>query len=517
MYHTTPSVFLDDEGITVAETLRFYPYRATFDFECFFDGEALPANSDHVQWIARHVPLSVNVASNVPGHEPLRCYVTDGDSDKLVGAMMRSLSAISDTAFDMLIPSYDNVLNELEVRKDAWDEAERKAPKEDDSKPEDDEEVEMEESKTNPYKTLIGQLLGWLYQLPVIGFNSGRYDLNVIKPFFVPYLLKPSKQDNEDVDEEEEEEEDDDDETRFVIKRQNTFMCFATKKLKFLDITSYLAPGFSYDKYLKAYGCELQKGHSPYGYMDGIGKLEDRALPPQEAFYSRLKNEGISDDDYARCQAVWCDNRMKSMRDFLVWYNNRDVVPFLEAIDKQFAFYKQQNIDMFKDGVSVPGLTLLYLFNELPSNTFFTVFNQTNSDLHLLVKDNIVGGPAIIFHRYHEKDITKIRGEETCRSIVGYDANALYLWALMQDMPTGWYTRRREERQFRPQQAQPFGQMAVQWLTWEAAKNGCAIRHQVNGREKRIGKLPVDGWCAEARTAYQFHGCFFHGCPKCYD
>ena len=518
VYHTTPSVFqrLDDEGITVAETLRFYPYRATFDFECFFDGEALPANSDRVQWIARHVPLSVSVASNVPGHEPPRCYVTDGDSDKLVGAMMRSLSAISDTAFDMLIPSYDNVLNELEVRKDTWDEAERKAPKEDDSKPEADEEVEMEESKTNPYKTLIGQLLGWLHQLPVIGFNSGRYDLNVIKQFFVPYLLKPSKQDNEDVDEEEEEE-DDDDEIRFVIKRQNTFMCFATKKLTFLDITSYLAPGFSYDKYLKAYGCGLQKGHFPYEYMDGIGKLEDRALPPQEAFYNRLKNEGISDDDYARCQAVWCDNRMKSMRDFLVWYNNRDVVPFLEAIDKQFAFYKQQNIDMFKDGVSVPGLTLLYLFNELPSNTFFTVFNQTNSDLHLLVKDNIVGGPAIIFHRYHEKDITKIRGEETCRSIVGYDANALYLWALMQDMPTGWYTRRREERQFRPQQAQPFGQMAVKWLTWEAAKNGCAIRHQVNGREKRIGKLPVDGWCAEARTAYQFHGCFFHGCPKCYD
>ena len=35
VYHTTPSVFqrLDDEGITVADTLRFYPYRATFDFE----------------------------------------------------------------------------------------------------------------------------------------------------------------------------------------------------------------------------------------------------------------------------------------------------------------------------------------------------------------------------------------------------------------------------------------------------------------------------------------------------
>ena len=74
------------------------------------------------------------------------------------------------------------------------------------------------------------------------------------------------------------------------------------------------------------------------------------------------------------------------MRDFLVWYNNRDVVTFLEAIDKQFAFYKKQNINMFKEGVNVPGLALLYLFNKLPNN-LFTVFNQTNNDLHLLVKE----------------------------------------------------------------------------------------------------------------------------------
>ena len=102
----------------------------------------------------------------------------------------------------------------------------------------------------------------------------------IIKQFFVPYLLKPSKQEDND-DGNDEDEEDDDDETRFVIKRQNTFMCFSTKKLKFLDIINFLAPGYSYDKYLKAYGCMLQKGHFPYEYMDGIRKLEDSALPPQ--------------------------------------------------------------------------------------------------------------------------------------------------------------------------------------------------------------------------------------------
>ena len=102
----------------------------------------------------------MSLASNVPGHETPHYYVTDGDSDKLVGSMMIDLGVISNAAFDMLIPSYDNVLNELEVRKEAWDEAEREAPKEAESKQEDDEEVDMGNTKTNPYKTLIGQLLG---------------------------------------------------------------------------------------------------------------------------------------------------------------------------------------------------------------------------------------------------------------------------------------------------------------------------------------------------------------------
>ena len=78
-----------------------------------------------------------------------------------------------------------------------------------------------------------------LHQLPVIGFNSGKYDLNVIKQFFVPYLLKPSKQEDNDAgndeDEEEEEEEDDDDdgdETRFVIKTTEHIHVFLNEETK---------------------------------------------------------------------------------------------------------------------------------------------------------------------------------------------------------------------------------------------------------------------------------------------
>ena len=366
----------------------------------------------------------------------------------------------------------------------------------------------------------MGQLYGWMRQLPVIGFNSGKYDLNAVKQFLIPYFLTTSKtveQDEEDEREQEETKKDENDGigSMFVIKRNNSLMCLSTDQLKFLDMINYIAPGFSYDKYLKAYGCEVTKGHFPYEYMGRLERLDDTALPPKEAFFSRLKNEGISDEDYASCQEAWRVNGMTTLREFLVRYNNRDVVPFLQAIDRQFAFYRQRGIDMFKQGISIPGLTLLYLFNDLPEKTYFTIFNEKNKDMHDLVKENIVGGPSIIFHRYHEKRVTTLRQNEYgeaarhCRSIVGYDANALYLWSLMQDMPMGWCTRRRVEKDFRPESAQLYGHMAAEWLTWESERTGRPIRHQINGRDKRIGKHRVDGWCSETKTAYQFQGCFF--------
>ena len=105
-------------------------------------------------------------------------------------------------------------------------------------------------------------------------------------------------------------------------------MCISTDQLKFLDMTNYIAPGFSYDKYLKAYGCEVDERSFAVRVHGLSERLDDTALPPKEAFFSRLKNEGISDEDYASCQEAWRDNGMTTLRDFLVWYNNRDVVPF---------------------------------------------------------------------------------------------------------------------------------------------------------------------------------------------
>ncbi|KAI8487962.1 hypothetical protein Bbelb_344100 [Branchiostoma belcheri] len=187
-------------------------------------------------------------------------------------------------------------------------------------------------------------------------------------------------------------------------------MSIATEDFNFVDLVNFLAPGFSYSHLLKAYECQEMKGVFPYEWMDGLSKLEQTSLPPADAFYSKLRGTHISPDDYAHCQAVWEECGMETMKDFLIWYNNKDVQPMLEAIQKMVDFYKDLGLDMLKDGISVPGLTLKYLFKNLGSDTFFTL------------PDN--------------------------EEVIGFDANALYLWAVGQQMPTEYYIRRQAETGF---------------------------------------------------------------------
>ena len=52
---------------------------------------------------------------------------------------------------------------------------------------------------------------------------------------------------------------------------------------------------------------------------------------------------------------------MTSFADWLRYYNNLDVVPFIEALQKMKTFYGERGIDICKDAVSLPGVSLQYL------------------------------------------------------------------------------------------------------------------------------------------------------------
>ena len=98
VYHSSVFERLDDENIRVSDSLRYYPYRVTFNIECWFDTAQLPTDSGMVHWVGRYVSLNVSVASNVPGYERVQCLVTDGDANKLVNNTMDIMRAMSDAA-----------------------------------------------------------------------------------------------------------------------------------------------------------------------------------------------------------------------------------------------------------------------------------------------------------------------------------------------------------------------------------------------------------------------------------
>ncbi|EFP06777.1 hypothetical protein CRE_13804 [Caenorhabditis remanei] len=78
------------------------------------------------------------------------------------------------------------------------------------------------------------------------------------------------------------------------------------------------------------------------------------------------------------------------------------------------------------------------------------LFLEENKDAFYKLKNNITGGASIVFHRYHEVNKTEITrphyndGEwtydekgKTVKKTVGFDANALYLYSLGEEMPCG--------------------------------------------------------------------------------
>ena len=59
----------------------------------------------------------------------------------------------------------------------------------------------------------------------------------------------------------------------------------------------------------------LRKGIYPYDYMRNWDVFNETKLPPKEAFYSKLNNSGITDEEYKYAKYVWEKPGCKTLRD----------------------------------------------------------------------------------------------------------------------------------------------------------------------------------------------------------
>lgn len=501
-----------------------HDYLVTFDFESL-QQYIEKLNADKLKFISEHIPVSVSIATNVPGFE-VEHFILSRNPNTICIEMFEYFDAVANKSKSLMMEKMDVLIQQVKMH--------------------------YNENEKEKFLNIINN---YCSNIPVVGFNSSFYDLNLISKYgFMKEIF-------------------DRDRSPFVIKSGTRYKVIKTLQFTFLDQMNYCAAGTSLAKFIKAYDIEESKGLFPYEWFDSYEKLDYLVKDlKKENFNSSLKNTEMDQDTFDKLMKTLESLNIIYVKDLLKWYNNLDVGPMLKACLKQKEFYYTFKLDMYKDGFSLPGLSenILFQFSQVgfaeymkeepdvntgqyfsPKNVdkkieqykeqdriakrslenfitkeevtdlfkkqkyvchycwaIGTVYNwsldrincskghilgncviacikcnvqrkdmimqkflrkkallrfaKTHPMIHLIdeknktvfykLKNNIVGGPSIVYHRYHEKGITKINrvhynherrewyfGEngKKCQSVVGFDANALYLYCLGQDMLCG--------------------------------------------------------------------------------
>ena len=224
-----------------------------------------------------------------------------------------------------------------------------------------------------------------------------------------------------------------------IIKLNNTYRMISNGMFNFKDIMAYVGPCTSFDQFLKSFDTAVPKGifchrltqnieeylkehpHLKVYRENVIELLKKSNIPSKKWFFNELKNESVNDTVYQSIVSNY-----SNVYDLLVDINNQDVFPAIEATKKLSKFFRDLKLDIHKDAISVSGLALKFLWKVKQPDCEFQLFNG-NEDLFYKFKNNLVGGPSIVFNHYQEMNVTRIRNGK----------HALYLWALTQAMLVG--------------------------------------------------------------------------------
>ena len=187
-----------------------------------------------------------------------------------------------------------------------------------------------------------------------------------------------------------------------------------------------------------------RKGVYPYDYVDRLDRLSETQLPPKEAFYSKLNDEHISDEDYEHAQKVWEAFDCKTLKDYHDLYLKSDVI-LLADVFETFRDLCMTNYELNPAWYyTAPGLA----WDAALKMTKVGLELLTDIEMLDMVEEGIRGGVSSIMHR-HGKANNKYMGkdfnpENPSKYLVYLDANNLYGWAMFEPLPTKgfkWMTK----------------------------------------------------------------------------
>ena len=119
-----------------------------------------------------------------------------------------------------------------------------------DDKEEKDASIQFLQMHKNQLIELQEHLERYCNVLPVFGFKSAKYDINLIKSYLLPILINERNMEPT------------------VTKKTNQFVSFKFGDVQLLDIMNFLGGATSLDSFLKACKTSETKGFFPFEWFD---------------------------------------------------------------------------------------------------------------------------------------------------------------------------------------------------------------------------------------------------------
>ena len=205
-YQLAETIFdrLDDVKINVPQELRLFSHLIVFDFESITVPDNTLRNTDLTSWIGKHVPISVSIASNLL-EDPI--FICNEDPYQLIRDFVSNLTYIAEKSTLLMREKLNAFVLELEEKYGAIRQLvpvkDNKGPTsaedlfdneaEPDEEDDDDLEIRRLRCELKMLSNLRQDFENYYSTIPVFGFNSSRYDLNLIKEFLLHHLLIEKK------------------------------------------------------------------------------------------------------------------------------------------------------------------------------------------------------------------------------------------------------------------------------------------------------------------------------------
>ena len=268
---------LDSFNIPYKNEQKLFKNLAIFDFESICVKEDSFKQTETTTWIGKHVPISVSISPNLIPEPIFLCnanphYLISSSITALEGiatqskAQMKLNFIVVETAIKTKLCA---VLEQLNQRRN------RVSNFIDDCIVKEEEKnlsTQFLQMQKNQLIDLQEHFERYCNVLPVFGFNSAKYDINLIKSYLLPILV--NERDIEPT----------------VIKKANQFVSFKFGDIQLLDIMNFFGGATSLDSFLKAYKTKETKGFFPYEWFDCPEKMNYKELPPYDSFFSILRN-----------------------------------------------------------------------------------------------------------------------------------------------------------------------------------------------------------------------------------